>query len=64
MISVEKLNKLESVNATLNNKYVEKESASRAEFDAKTQAWYLRDERKNAVPQRKTPDDKMISFQI
>ena len=64
MISVEKLKKLESVNATLNNKYGEKGSASHAEFDAKTQAWYLRDERKNAVSQRKTPDDKMISFQI
>lgn len=46
MISREKLNKLESVNATLNNKYGEKGSASRTEFDAKTQAWYLRDERK------------------
>ncbi len=46
MISVEKLKKLESVNAALNNKYGEKGSASRAEFDAKIQAWYLRDERK------------------
>ena len=38
MISVEKLKKLEPVNATLNNKYGEKGSASHAEFDAKTQA--------------------------
>ena len=55
MISVEKLNKLESVNATLNNKYGEKESASRAEFDAKTQAWYLRDERKKRRITAKNP---------
>lgn len=50
MLSREKLNKLESVNAALDNKYGEKGSASRAEFDTKTQAWYyaelLRDERK------------------
>lgn len=50
MLSREKLNKLESVNAALDNKYGEKGSASRTEFDAKTQAWYyaelLRDERK------------------
>ena len=50
MLSREKLNKLESVNAALDNKYGEKGFASRAEFDAKTQAWYyaelLRDERK------------------
>lgn len=57
MISVEKLNKLESVNATLNNKYGEKGSASRAEFDAKTQAWYLRDERKKRRITAKSLDD-------
>lgn len=59
MISVEKLNKLESVNATLNNKYGEKGSASRAEFDAKTQVWYyaelLRDERKKRRITAKNP---------
>ena len=50
MISKEKLNKLQSVNSMLDEKYGEKGSASRAEFDAKAQSWYyaelLRDERK------------------
>ena len=55
MISVEKLKKLESVNAALNNKYGEKGSASRAEFDAKIQAWYLRDERKKRRITAKKP---------
>lgn len=59
MISVEKLNKLESVNVTLDKKYGEKGSASRAEFDAKTQTWYyaelLRDERKKRRITAKNP---------
>lgn len=40
MISAEKLSKLQSVNSMLDKKYGEKGSASRAEFDAKAQAWY------------------------
>ena len=55
MISVEKLKKLESVNVTLDKKYGEKGSASRAEFDAKTQTWYLRDERKKRRITAKKP---------
>lgn len=50
MISAEKLSKLQSANNMLDEKYGEKGSASRAEFDAKAQAWYyaelLREERK------------------
>ena len=41
-----------------------KGSALRAEFDAKTQTWYLRDERKKRRITATPPDDKMISFQI
>lgn len=39
MISAEKLSKLQLVNSMLDEKYGEKGSASRAEFDAKAQAW-------------------------
>lgn len=50
MLNAEKLGKLQSVNTMLDEKYGEKGTASRAEFDAKAQAWYyaelLRDERK------------------
>ena len=50
MISAEKLSKLHSVNDMLDEKYGKKGTASRAEFEAKAQAWYyaelLRDERK------------------
>lgn len=50
MISAEKLKKLQSANNMLDEKYGEKGTVSRAEFDAKAQAWYyaelLREERK------------------
>lgn len=50
MLNTDKLNKLQSVNDMLDEKYGEQGSASRAEFDAKAQAWYyaelLREERK------------------
>ena len=50
MISTDKLSKLQSANSMLDEKYGEKGSASRVEFDAKAQAWYyaelLREERK------------------
>lgn len=50
MINVEKLNKLSTVNDMLDEKYGKQGEMSRAEFDAKAQAWYyaelLRDERK------------------
>lgn len=50
MLSAEKLNKLQSVNTMLDEKYGKKGTTSRAEFDAKAQAWYyaelLREERK------------------
>ncbi len=50
MISKEKLSKLQSANSMLDEKYGEVGSTSRAEFDAKAQAWYyaelLREERK------------------
>lgn len=50
MLNTDKLNKLQSVNDMLDEKYGEQGSSSRAEFDAKAQAWYyaelLREERK------------------
>lgn len=50
MLSAEKLSKLQSVNTMLDEKYGDKCSVSRSEFDAKAQAWYyaelLREERK------------------
>ena len=50
MINPEKLKAMPSVNEMLNEKYGEKGTASRTEFDAKAQAWYyaelLREERK------------------
>lgn len=50
MLNTEKLNKLQSVNTMLDEKYGEKGSPSRAEFEAKAQSWYyaelLRNERK------------------
>ena len=50
MLHAEKLGKLQSVNTMLDEKYGENGTVSRAEFDAKAQAWYyaelLRDERK------------------
>lgn len=50
MLNTDKLNKLQSVNDMLDEKYGEQGSVSRAEFDAKAQAWYyaelLREERK------------------
>lgn len=50
MINTDKLSKMQSVNNMLDEKYGEPGCASRAEFDAKAQAWYyaelLREERK------------------
>ena len=42
MLSAEKLSKLQTANEMLDEKYGKVGTASRAEFDAKAQAWYRR----------------------